>query len=136
MSQHDEYRGDASDALRWLAAGMGLGMLFGAALGMLLAPKSGRETREQLKGIATELGDKAKTVASDLGERATTTYGTVREKTKVYADEISSKAKTTAKDLGDKIVTGKEAASEAIAAAKKGYQTKVEELAGTDGESD
>ena len=129
----------AGDAIKWLAAGIGLGLLFGAAMGILLAPKSGRETREQLKDVATELGGKARVVARDLGEKAATTYGSVSDKTRTMASDLGTRARSTAKGIGEKVATGKLAATEAIEAAKDGYRRKVEELSSankTDGEGD
>jgi len=49
-------------------AGMGLGALVGAAAALLLAPKSGEETREDVKRTADELREKADKVIRDLSE--------------------------------------------------------------------
>jgi gas vesicle protein len=43
-----------------LLAGLLIGGLIGAALGILYAPKSGKETRDGITGKAKELLDKAK----------------------------------------------------------------------------
>jgi gas vesicle protein len=119
----DDYRDYAGDAVRWLAAGFGLGLLIGGALGILLAPKSGRETREQLREIATDFGERARTVAGDLGERASATYGTVSERAKAAATGIGERAGTI-RETGARI--GK--------AVREGYKKKVEELEGEAGE--
>lgn len=49
-------------------AGMGLGALIGAAAALLLAPKSGEETRDDLKHAAEDLRSKADKVIHDLSE--------------------------------------------------------------------
>ncbi|MBI5835739.1 MAG: YtxH domain-containing protein [Candidatus Eisenbacteria bacterium] len=42
-----------------LAASFLAGAIAGAVAGLLLAPKSGRETREDLRGLTHDLGEKA-----------------------------------------------------------------------------
>lgn len=44
------------------------GVMFGAGLGLLLAPRSGAETRRQLKGKATDLGHRLGSAAEELAE--------------------------------------------------------------------
>ncbi|TKB72816.1 MAG: YtxH domain-containing protein [Nitrospira sp.] len=44
------------------------GALIGAAAALLLAPKSGRETREQLRGYARRAEDGARDLAEKAGE--------------------------------------------------------------------
>lgn len=43
--------------------GLGVGLLAGVSLGMLLAPKSGREVRRDLKQGAQRFGEKARSAA-------------------------------------------------------------------------
>ncbi len=43
MSEHEE-----KNAMLYLLAGVGIGAIIGVAAGMLFAPKSGAETREEL----------------------------------------------------------------------------------------
>lgn len=49
-------------------AGMGLGALIGAAAALLLAPKSGEQTREDLKHAAEDFRSKADKVIHDLSD--------------------------------------------------------------------
>ncbi|MCE5198232.1 MAG: YtxH domain-containing protein [Armatimonadota bacterium] len=63
----NENREEKSVVLNFLA-GMGLGALIGAAAALLTAPKSGNETREDLKHVAGDIRDKASKVAHDLSE--------------------------------------------------------------------
>jgi gas vesicle protein len=81
MTDNENYRnGDcASDSVRLMVAGFGMGLLVGAAIGLLLAPKSGRETRDELRGFATEFGTKARSTAADLGEKAKVAYTNIGE---------------------------------------------------------
>jgi gas vesicle protein len=50
------------------AAGFVMGAVIGAALGILFAPKAGRETREDLRRVSRDLRDKASEKASKLRE--------------------------------------------------------------------
>ncbi len=129
MTGQDERHYDyAGEAVRWLAAGFGLGMLIGGALGILLAPKPGSETREQLKEIATDLSERARTVASDLSTKATATYGDVSERARTSSTDVGGRMRTVAKDLGGKVAEAKIAGTRAYEAVKEGYKKTVEEL--------
>ena len=65
-----------------LAIGAVVGAVAGVVAGVLMAPKSGRETRDDIKSKATELKTKAKKAADD---------------TKSKADKLKSKAKDKVK---------------------------------------
>lgn len=65
MSHHEDE--EKSVVLNFLA-GMGLGALIGAATALLLAPKSGKETRQDLKNVTDELRVKADKVIHDLSD--------------------------------------------------------------------
>lgn len=47
-----------SHELLYLLAGIGIGAILGAAAGVLMAPKAGEETREELAGKLKELKGK------------------------------------------------------------------------------
>lgn len=49
-------------------AGMGLGALVGAATALVLAPKSGKETRDDIRTAAEDLRTRADKVIHDLSE--------------------------------------------------------------------
>jgi gas vesicle protein len=46
-----------------------IGGVFGMVLGMLYAPKSGKETREDLSGIPEELGKKIRQLEKEFSEK-------------------------------------------------------------------
>jgi gas vesicle protein len=52
-----------------VVAGFVFGALVGGAMGVLLAPQSGAETRQQLKVETIELGDKARERAEGVSAR-------------------------------------------------------------------
>ncbi|MFL6386343.1 MAG: YtxH domain-containing protein [Terriglobales bacterium] len=55
---------DNSNSLLWFLAGLG----FGALMGVLYAPRSGRETRDSLKNTAQEGGEYIKTRGREAKE--------------------------------------------------------------------
>lgn len=55
---------DNSNSLLWFLAGLG----FGALMGVLYAPRSGRETRDSLKNTAQEGGEYIKTRSREAKE--------------------------------------------------------------------
>jgi gas vesicle protein len=63
----------------WFLAGLGIG----AAVGILYAPKSGDEVRQQLRAVAEDLPDKAKERARQAREQA----GSWAEKGRDYLNQ-------------------------------------------------
>lgn len=57
---------DDKGVLLNVLAGIGLGAIIGAAAGLLFAPKSGTETREDIKKAAEELKTKAESAVGEL----------------------------------------------------------------------
>ena len=55
---------DSSNSLLWFLAGLG----FGALMGVLYAPRSGRETRDAIKNTAQEGGEYLKTRGREAKE--------------------------------------------------------------------
>lgn len=68
-----------SDVIKWISAGFGIGLLVGGIVGLLLAPKAGKESRAQLKDFTGELSEKTQKLAKDLGEKVVTTKDAIAE---------------------------------------------------------
>ncbi len=76
-------------------AGIGIGVLVGAIAGLLLAPKPGAETREDISHSLSDLGNKI----SDLSHQVADRVKTVVDKSKqVVADKME---KTGAEEGGE-----------------------------------
>lgn len=83
-----------------------LGGLVGAGVALLLAPKSGREAREQIKGLAHE----------------------VKEKTGTYVEQVKSKAATVLEKGKELIEKEKSVISSAIDSGIKAYEKEKEKI--------
>jgi len=69
---------DDKSVLVSVLAGIGIGVLVGAIAGLLLAPKSGQETREDLSRSMGELSDKV----TELGRTVSQKVSNVVERTR------------------------------------------------------
>jgi gas vesicle protein len=91
-------------------SGLIIGGLIGAVVALVLAPQSGEETRDLIRGKAHEFRGKAMDLASDLRDRATDLASDLRSQ----ADELGRRGRETfdnvRSQLNDAIETGKKAA--------------------------
>lgn len=80
-----------------------LGALFGAAVGVvagvLTAPKSGKETRADLKKKAGEVADKAVNTADSVRNRADTVVKDAKVTAESYADRVRRAAVSAKAEL-------------------------------------
>lgn len=78
-----------------------LGGVVGAALALLLAPESGRDTRHKIKELADDVRSKVKDYAGDVKGKVTSTIDKSRE---LYEEKKSaiSKAVEAGKDAYEK----------------------------------
>ena len=88
--------------------GLLAGAAIGAGIGMLLAPKSGAELREQLSGRANDLAEKASeqyrratSVANDAAERGREIYGKATDAVNRGAKEAQRYVRDTANAVAD-----------------------------------
>jgi gas vesicle protein len=84
MGHHDQH-GDGLSATAILLAFIG-GAAVGAAAALLLAPQSGEDSREQLRGYARRTGDNLRDFAGKAGE----TWETAVEKSRQFVQEQKS----------------------------------------------
>lgn len=66
-----------------------LGGIIGAAVGLLYAPKTGKETRENLKKLVGDISDTVSDIAQDAKETGRKIYEQGYEKIKTGKDKIS-----------------------------------------------
>jgi gas vesicle protein len=87
----------------------GAGIMVGAGLGLLFAPRPGAETRTQLATKAGELGTTISTRAGELGTTISTKAG-----------ELGSKASEVGADLVNRLPFGQQAEGQQIEAKSTG----------------
>lgn len=79
------------------------GVILGAAIALLIAPRSGRETRDILSERGLEIRDKAKDIAVDTRSRAQTVISDARnkleEQVKGVKHGLAEDSSETMKDL-------------------------------------
>ncbi|MDQ3094189.1 MAG: YtxH domain-containing protein [bacterium] len=94
MSQKNDNKGK-------VAVGAFLGVVSGLVAGLLFAPKSGKETREDIKTAAGKVVDKVQKEADDLLDQAKKVEGSLEDKAKVEL----TKLKVAATDARDRVKT-------------------------------
>lgn len=80
-----------------------IGTAIGAILGFLYAPRSGKETREQLKKEADKMRDKIEPAIKDVKEKVIPMVEDAVEKARPYVEEAKIKAKPFVEDVKSKI---------------------------------
>ena len=96
MNEHNE---DKNVAMNFLA-GLGLGALIGAATALLMAPKAGTDTRQDLKSATEDFKNKAGKVVQDLSNSS---------------EELVKKSKEIIESTRDKVQSAVDAGKQAMA---------------------
>ncbi len=68
-------------------AGLIVGAMIGLGLGIMLAPRAGQETRDQLKEKAQAVTERLKSTAADVGGRVRESAGDVASKVREKMDK-------------------------------------------------
>ncbi len=109
---------------------LAIGTAIGAAAGILLAPKSGKETRKELKGKFDELVDKvkkidAKEVKEDLEDRISDIKAQLADLDKEDVKEIALEKANALKDkIDDLVEVAKEKGTPAVEKAAEDVRKK------------
>ncbi|MCS6775263.1 MAG: YtxH domain-containing protein [Chloroherpetonaceae bacterium] len=69
MANHDD---SERNVLVSVLAGIGIGVLVGAVAGLLLAPKSGQETRDELSKALKDLSDRVSDISHTVSQKVST----------------------------------------------------------------
>ncbi len=116
---------NSSSGLGWFIAGLGIGAL----AGVLYAPKSGQETRDDLAAQARDAKEKAnqyveqgKGQINEYVDRGRDYYDKGRTQWSQYVD----KGKELLQEQQDKVAQAVDAGKEAVDAGKHVYQEKTE----------
>jgi gas vesicle protein len=117
MTNNSQKLGSAINHSVNFLAGIVIGGLTGAAAAILLAPQSGKETREQIRQKATELRDQTTASVEDAVSQ-------VRSKADQIKDDVSEKAKDLKQQGEDVLVEQLDRVSAAAETGKKAIQGK------------
>lgn len=101
MADHHRESNDCAAAALSMLAGLAVGLAIGVAVSLLYAPKSGRETREELASCLQEMRDRLDETAKRVTEAA------------------KARIAETGADLAQAIDAGRVAASERKTALRK-----------------
>jgi len=113
MDNHSQKLGSAINHTANFFAGIVVGSLTGAATAILLAPKSGKETREQIRQKAAEMRNQTNSSCDDAVSQ-------VRSKADQIKDDVSEKAKDLKQQGEDILVEQLDRVSAAAETGEKG----------------
>jgi gas vesicle protein len=98
-------RYDDGRGMAMLIAGFGLGTLVGTVIGLLIAPKSGRELRADIAEYGRDAYDKVKDTSREAyekgRERARQAYETSRERAGDYTSRVREKVDEVRDKVGE-----------------------------------
>ena len=100
-------------------SGLLIGSIVGATLAIVLAPQSGEDTRDLLRGKAHEAKNRALDLAYDVRDRA----ASVADDLRAQADQLSQMGRETYDGLRSKL-------NDAVDAGRKAAQSQIDETQG------
>ena len=83
-------RDDDRNVLISVFAGIGIGVLVGAVAGLLLAPRTGEETRDELGKSMNELSDKVAELGRTVGYKVSSAVDRTRAQMAQKLGEVST----------------------------------------------
>jgi gas vesicle protein len=90
-----------------------LGVLIGAGVALLFAPRSGADTRTEIKRRARQAGDKVKDVAEEMGDQVADTFESARTRVEEQIDSARSALDMKRRQVTRAMEAGREAAHQA-----------------------
>lgn len=104
--RREHERRQKAEDVKKLAVGTMIGAGIGSLLGILFAPQSGEETREDIVEKSKEVTEKAKDVVDQKLEEAKELQAKAKEELQAKLDEINSKKIDMKKEALDKLEDG------------------------------
>lgn len=90
-----------------------IGVLIGAAVALLFAPRSGQETRGEIRRKVREAGDAVKGVAEEVTGQVADTYEGAKSRVEEQIDNVRDAVVTRKRQVSRAINAGREAAVQA-----------------------
>jgi len=94
-------RKSSTDWILPTALGLGFGVAAGVGIGLLIAPRSGAETRERLREGAENLKGRALEGAENLKERALAEADHIKDRARDIADKAKGQISQATQQLGN-----------------------------------
>ena len=91
-----------------VVTGLLIGGLIGAGVALLMAPRSGEETRAEIRNKAIEYRDRTKEVVNETVTQARSKAGELKEGVLEKADDLKRRGKQTAADQLDNVAQAAE----------------------------
>jgi gas vesicle protein len=109
--QHYDYEHDVQHAARSgksVVTGLLIGGLIGAVTALLMAPRSGEETRAELRNKAMDYRDRTKEVVNETVSQAKSKAGEVKDGVLEKAEDLKRRGKQTATQQLDHVAQAAE----------------------------
>ena len=90
-----------------------VGVLIGAAVALLFAPRSGKETRGEIRRKARQAGDAVKGIAEEVTGQVAETYDGAKARVEEQIDQVRHAVVTRKRQVSRAIEAGREAAVQA-----------------------
>lgn len=104
MKSDNEYYENEDSDRGGFTTGLLVGAVVGAAIALLFAPKSGEQTRQQLKDLADQQKDNLKNEWEKTKDKVATAVDNVREKADLAAQHAENTVDTYAEKAMDKVI--------------------------------
>lgn len=103
MKTHSEQLEHTTSATKPVLSGFLVGSVIGAATALLFAPRSGEETRAEIRGKALELRDHATDTVRDTVSQAKSKVEDVRDNVRGKVEDLKQRGKYTMKRQMDRV---------------------------------
>lgn len=95
-------------------SGVLLGTIIGGIAGILLAPDSGKETMDKLKGLSEDMMDNVKEFSTETMEQVSEYKEGLNKKVEDISNKVTSKVNTYKENLSDKLEDAQDSVKEAM----------------------
>jgi gas vesicle protein len=103
MKNHKQELEHTTSAAKPVLSGFLVGSVIGAATALLFAPRSGEETRAEIRDKAVEIRDHATETVKDTVSQARSKVGDVRDNVRDKVEELKQRGKYTVNKQLDRV---------------------------------
>jgi gas vesicle protein len=116
MMSHHDHDGEPYIVIEKHSGGVGnllLGVLIGAGVALLFAPRSGEETRQDIRRRARKAGDTVKDAAQGVTDQVVDTFESARDRVEEQIDSARTAIELKKQQVARAVEAGREAAQQA-----------------------